>query len=38
MSINHDAEHGVSGNVMLAKCTENNDRPNTIISHQYNRW
>ncbi|MBA7843255.1 helix-turn-helix domain-containing protein [Klebsiella sp. RHBSTW-00484] len=38
MSINRGAENGVSGNVMLAKCTENDDGPNACFNYQYNRW
>lgn len=38
MSMNRGAEDGVSGNVMLAKCTENTHGPNACVNYQYSRW
>lgn len=36
LSVNRGAEHGISGNVMLAHCTD--DNPKACVSYQYSRW
>lgn len=38
VSINKGAEHGISGNVMLARCVEHASTQNSCITYRYNRW
>lgn len=38
LSVNKGAEHGVSGNVMMARCTSNPSAPNSCVTYHYSRW